>query len=334
VGVGSHWNYNNSLVHGCPEIDGLNRHNGDLGNWNVTADGQINDFKIIPDLINLSGTDSIIGRGLVLHGITDPCTNGTVYGPRIALCVIGVQNTTAQGNVTNLAGNPAASTTSAVCYVQPTIYSNVTGSVWFTQTASGTTVVGHFNQLVGIHGIHVHQYGDLRGDDGTASGSHWNPTNTVHGIPPFSPRHVGDMGNVYSYANDSTAWYSYQNNDILTLTGPNSIVGRTLTIHVDPDNCTPPTGGAGSRIAQCVVGLVNSTYNPAPTVPAGIQATQNITSCQALYPVNGTTSASGTSNATSASGAVSTDTATTTQGSNAIALVPLAFVLLAILVFS
>jgi Cu-Zn family superoxide dismutase len=297
-----------------------------LGNFNVTDAGIIDQVKTIPDLINLSGPDSIIGRGLVLHAITDPCTNGTVYGARIALCVIGVQNTTQLVNVSNSAVN-ANQYTQAVCFLRPTIYSNVSGSVWFTQSASGTTVVGFFNQLVGIHGIHVHQFGDLRGNDGLASGSHWNPDNVAHGIPPFTPRHGGDLGNIYSYANDSKAWYYYVNNDILTLSGSKSIVGRTLTVHVDPDNCTPPTGGAGSRISQCVVGLVNTTYNPPPTVPAEIQSTQNISACQTLYPVNATSTPATQTSA-------STDIQTTTAASNAIALVPLAFLLLAILVFS
>jgi len=335
VGVGAHWNFNQSPVHGCPEIDGPLRHNGDLGNWDVDANGFITQNKTIPDLINLSGIDSIVGRSLALHRMPDPCTNGTVYGPRIATCVIGVQNTSAL-NITNAASN-ANPNTAAVCFLLPTQFSNITGSVWFFVNGSSTTVVGQLHQISGVHGMHIHQFGDLRADNGLASGGHWNPNAAPHGIPPYTPRHVGDMGNIYSYDNNGTAWY-YHSNDLLPLSGPSSIIGRTLTVHISPDDCSNPTGAAGTRLAQCVVGIYNTTYNPAPEVPPEIQSTQNITSCLTRYATTAATVVSGTNNANNGTlpntnGGTSTVTQIPLIPNNSNTLVPLVYVTVALLMF-
>jgi len=70
----------------------------------------------------------------------------------------------------------------------------------------------------------------------------------------------GDLGNIHAdEIGDSSYNEAYPNKE-LPLSGANSIIGRGMIIHHDPDDCkSQPTGNAGSRIAQCVVG-----YHPCP----------------------------------------------------------------------
>jgi len=115
------------------------------------------------------------------------------------------------------------------------------------------------------HGFHVHQFGDMSSSDGTAAGGHFNPTGVVHACPPVD-RHVGDVGNIVS-DNSGTAILQ-TSSAIMTFSGDSSILGRGLIVHQSPDDCvTQPTGNAGARIGQCVIGVCGST-------------------CQSRFPIN------------------------------------------------
>jgi Cu-Zn family superoxide dismutase len=43
----------------------------------------------------------------------------------------------------------------------------------------------------------------------------------------------------------------------MKLEGADSVVGRAIIIHANPDDFTQPTGNAGGRIATGVIGLAN-----------------------------------------------------------------------------
>ncbi|CAA6669067.1 unnamed protein product [Spirodela intermedia] len=106
-----------------------------------------------------------------------------------------------------------------------------------------TTVTGTLHGLKpGLHGFHVHALGDTT-NGCLSTGPHFNPAGKEHGAPEDEVRHAGDLGNV-----------------TIPLTGPNSIVGRAVVVHADPDDLgkatqlSKSTGNAGGRLA-CVVGL-------------------------------------------------------------------------------
>jgi len=149
--------------------------------------------------------------------------------------------------------------TKAVAVLQPTEGSEVRGTVTFTRVDDGVLVEAEVTGLDpnSKHGFHIHQYGDLRSDDGMATGGHYNPTGEPHGAPDNSHRHVGDFGNIET---DEDGVGRYRRvDDRLTFEGPTSIIGRGLIVHEGEDDLeTQPTGDAGGRAAQAVIGVASA----------------------------------------------------------------------------
>ncbi|MFH5830793.1 superoxide dismutase family protein [Halalkalibaculum sp. DA3122] len=78
--------------HGAPTQD--DRHMGDMGN--IVADSEGNaTIDYTDSVIELNGPDSIIGRGIVVHGGEDDLESqpSGAAGPRIGCGVIGIANT-------------------------------------------------------------------------------------------------------------------------------------------------------------------------------------------------------------------------------------------------
>lgn len=92
----------------------------------------------------------------------------------------------------------------------------------------------------------MHVYGDLT--NGCASaGPHFNPMNKTHGGPKVfiinktnktiekdEVRHVGDLGNVMAGA-DTVAKVDFSDN-LVSLFGPHSVIGRTMVVHALEDD--------------------------------------------------------------------------------------------------
>ncbi|KAL3186113.1 hypothetical protein MRX96_028237 [Rhipicephalus microplus] len=124
------------------------------------------------------------------------------------------------------------------------------------------TVQGNISHLTpGLHGFHVHEYGDLT-DGCTSAGSHYNPFGKNHGAPYDQNRHIGDLGNIE--ADDSGSAVFGLTDGQLQLNGELSIIGRSIVVHQDKDDLgrgnfsdSLTTGHSGSRIACCVIGIAN-----------------------------------------------------------------------------
>lgn len=141
----------------------------------------------------------------------------------------------------------------AVCEVSPTQGNKVKGKVVFTQQANGVQIEANFTGLTpGLHGFHVHEKGDCSAHDASSAGGHFNPTNKHHGGPDDEDRHVGDFGNVE--ADDEGVGHYSRLDKVISLNGPDSIVGKSIVIHKDPDDLhTQPTGNSGARIGCGVI---------------------------------------------------------------------------------
>ncbi|TYP91707.1 superoxide dismutase, Cu-Zn family [Fodinibius salinus] len=146
----------------------------------------------------------------------------------------------------------------AVAVVHPTKGNDVSGSVTFTKTDDGVRVQGNLEGLTpGMHGFHIHQYGDCSASDGTSAGGHYNPAGNKHGAPTDSVRHMGDMGNIEADA-DGNASIDFVDNT-LSLNGSNSIIGHGVILHGGQDDLTSqPSGAAGPRKACGVVGIAKA----------------------------------------------------------------------------
>ena len=143
----------------------------------------------------------------------------------------------------------------AVANLQPTEGNKVSGKVTFTPEESGVLVVADITGLSpGKHGFHVHETGDCSAPDASSAGGHYAPNNSPHGAPdaPANQRHVGDFGNITADASGN-AKYSRVDN-VATLDGANSIVGKAVIVHGGEDDLkSQPSGDAGKRVACGVV---------------------------------------------------------------------------------
>ncbi|KAF8721036.1 hypothetical protein HU200_023449 [Digitaria exilis] len=126
----------------------------------------------------------------------------------------------------------------------------VKGTIYFTQEGDGpTTVTGSVSGLKpGLHGFHVHALGDTT-NGCMSTGPHYNPAGKEHGAPEDENRHAGDLGNVTAGA-DGVANINVSDCQI-PLTGPNSIIGRAVVVHADPDDLGK--GNATSCLHLCLL---------------------------------------------------------------------------------
>ncbi|KAE8710322.1 Superoxide dismutase [Hibiscus syriacus] len=137
----------------------------------------------------------------------------------------------------------------------------VSGTILFSQDGEGPTIVtGNISGLKpGLHGFHVHAFGDTT-NGCMSTGPHFNPAGKEHGAPQDENRHAGDLGNI-TVDDDGSANFNIIDNQI-PLKGPNSIIGRAVVVHADPDDLgrgghelSKSTGNAGGRVACGIIGL-------------------------------------------------------------------------------
>lgn len=108
----------------------------------------------------------------------------------------------------------------------------------------------------GLHGIHVHECGDL--SEGCESvGEHYNPRSSPHGGPndPPDSRHAGDLGNIRA-GNDGRATFRF----IDPILNVSEIIGRSVVLTENADDLgkgghekSPVDGNSGRRLACGII---------------------------------------------------------------------------------
>lgn len=150
---------------------------------------------------------------------------------------------------------------SAMAVLTPTQGNSVRGAVDFVRKGGSVLVTANLSGLKpnSTHGFHIHENGDCTARDASSAGGHFNPTTSEHGGPGGSPgqRHGGDLGNLTADSKGN-ALITVEVEGIAFGAGSDSIVGRGLVVHADPDDFTSqPAGNSGARIACGVI-----TRNP------------------------------------------------------------------------
>ncbi len=142
----------------------------------------------------------------------------------------------------------------AVAFLKPAQgYDGAKGVVFFSEAKDGVRIEGSFTGLKpGKHGFHIHEKGECSPPDFSSAGGHYNPLALIHGAPDAPKRHVGDLGNI-EVDQKGKAHYVYIDR-LVTLSGPNSVIGKALIVHEKPDDLkSQPTGAAGARILCGVI---------------------------------------------------------------------------------
>jgi len=274
--------------HGCyPDA----RHVGDLGN--IESEGIGYSFGCFEsELIAYSGDASIIGRSFVLHADADTCTGSSGNaGARIAWGVIGV---TSEADVYPASWNFDNSSYTATNVNELYVASLIGTQGSYNDTANGVAIlyydadeaVDTFWAIAAIEvtqyyigaesqiAIHIHQYGDISDASGGANtGGHYNPTNEDHGLvddaDDTSPAHQGDIGNIVVTNGVGMILKTIPLRVTGDGTSPSTfteafeaLAGRGFVLHADEDDGGQPTGNAGARLAQGVIGVPMDGYFP------------------------------------------------------------------------
>jgi Cu-Zn family superoxide dismutase len=144
----------------------------------------------------------------------------------------------------------------ATAALQPTKGSKAAGEATFEQVGNNKVhvlVVAQGLKPGQTHGFHIHEAGDCSSGDGMSAKGHFNPGGSPHGNPSSGAHHAGDLPALQA-GKDGHATLDAVVEGISVSPGSNSIVGRGLIIHADPDDFkTQPTGNSGARIACGVI---------------------------------------------------------------------------------
>lgn len=141
---------------------------------------------------------------------------------------------------------------------------HVQGEAWLGQDKTGVRIFVEVSHATpGLHGIHIHEYGDCSAEDASSAGEHFNPTHLNHGSPTPMKHHIGDLGNIKIDHNGKgklnlSIPMARLNPEFLDY---KKLIGKSIVIHAKEDDLkSQPAGNSGPRIA---CGAIVSYRHPA-----------------------------------------------------------------------
>ena len=139
-----------------------------------------------------------------------------------------------------------------IAVVHPTEGNSASGVVHFNAVEGGVQVSGEITGISpGLHGFHIHQYGDCSAANGTSAGGHYNPAVVDHAGPKAEESHMGDLGNIEVNAEGVASF-----DVVYPAVDMAMIIGRGLIVHAGEDDLeSQPTGAAGARLGCGVIGV-------------------------------------------------------------------------------
>lgn len=139
-----------------------------------------------------------------------------------------------------------------IAVLLPTKDYKATGVLKLTQTKEGVKITGEITGLEpGMHGFHIHEFGDVSDPTGAAAGGHFNPTGMKHGGPEDEERHEGDLGNIEADAS-GVAKVDVLAHELKL----RAVLGRSFVVHAKADDLkSQPAGDAGPRAAVGIIGV-------------------------------------------------------------------------------
>lgn len=150
------------------------------------------------------------------------------------------------------------------------------GTAEFVETPRGVEITVSLTGGVepGVHGIHIHETGDLSSSDFESAGDHFNPTDAKHGFDNPEGPHAGDLQNI-TVDEDGSATYRTVNDRITLSDGPSSILdedGSALVIHEMEDDYRTnddPETGPGMSGDRAVAGVIEAGGSGEPLPDTG-----------------------------------------------------------------
>lgn len=129
------------------------------------------------------------------------------------------------------------------------------GTITVTALEHGVRMKGEVRGLVpgSEHGFHIHEKGDC-GNNGEASGGHFNPAGGTHGKFGAPGSHAGELPSLVADAS-GVARFSVDDHMLsMTEGAPSNLIGRAVVVHRDRDDyTTQPSGNSGPRIACGII---------------------------------------------------------------------------------